>query len=1271
MNAHLEKEQAGDADSSFSAMAGPFLPDLELSWEAVAAETAVAIDHVEVILSSGVLYLLGCVAIFEELPPTIEIYMKSSRRSPSNTFSLTFKWAHAHQVDFIDPVSGRPLISSELGTTSPFSVESHLVVFDALMRFTMSSVVHRSPVVHHLRTVLLVAEDDASGFPFDVEEALLMWIETCVSRFVATDLAFRPDLDLVSVFGHGAVLCCVLALYFPHVSVFRDASLADVRADAAMFVEELNSYRSVGAAAGAVSAFRYLAVAFRVLVDLGLSPWLQPEDIIYHPPALRTSILLFCFEVFKLVEHHTPTAPPVSRRSPQPAAVSSSSSRTPPRTATPLLAGSLAARQSDTKGRRERIDRLSAQLLAWNAERHERSAAVSRSAPVFPLASDQEEGSGAPSANVRGSVAASPGRGTPQRRPQWLSRRPESARGSPRAPALADRARRGSPVSSPSRSADNTPAESQRPHSRVRGEEREDDEQHSGDSDPDPLMQSLVVVSAPRDDEMMFTEEEQIEECEDFAEQVGFKTHGTSGAVPGSRICLPGTVGEDSALSEKGTAADNSSAFELTQGNQTKEEEEPWFLAATSSHETQVVQAEASGGDDLSDVSAPSDDAEGALPQDASVDVSAMSAVPAPPSAAPTVAPGSPLPTNNKSPTTSSSSPAPSLHSPRQQQHQQKTPVGGLSATVVRATPVDDTHGEDSGNSSEMNSCDADGLATTTTVTTATALGNGSSVSPQQTHSSSNRHPERETLDEMILQMHMETARAAVNDTAKHVEIGLPPAAAAPPCAPAPVAPPAVLTAESLLRENTLLKMKLKHQLDMLQQSRMALRSARERELRDAKHLAMLQVLQGSVRPNAATARAASPITDVSVAVPINRNAVQALAEKSDTRPAAEWDVARLPENGDIVGSPRRRRGWGAAAVDAGGVVPPSLASSAVHGQPDSEPLLARSPWPLSATIRRQSGAEFASHDDLAHGAEAASVGVVGAGAEYEEQGPTPRRPLAMMIPASEVDTASSVLVTTPGVIAGLEHADVRYQQFIAMQQQRSEERRRSMLLRKRLQQQEDRQQQQRQRPLVDSPLPAIAADDKYRMGDGTFATSGHAIAAPFRPRSAVVSSAQKSDDRVAGPRADIARGLDRQSAATDERALDAGNRRFIPGNKSNRKVVRNAIQSVCLAGPVNRKEMLEVVTSMDACPCEYYVVLVKDVENPLYRGLYAIDPDMGLVRRIHGRGPRALEETAIGQFMKYDTGSKRFRLIQLSEFNANTDAIALSAAFLRANARR
>eukprot|EP00873_Tetraselmis_striata_P045880 jgi/Tetstr1/466144/TSEL_010705.t1 len=152
-------------------------------------------------------------------------------------------------------------------------------------------------------------------------------------------------------------------------------------------------------------------------------------------------------------------------------------------------------------------------------------------------------------------------------------------------------------------------------------------------------------------------------------------------------------------------------------------------------------------------------------------------------------------------------------------------------------------------------------------------------------------------------------------------------------------------------------------------------------------------------------------------------------------------------------------------------------------------------------------------------------------------------------------------------------------------------------------------------------------------------------------PPSAFVDEAAAGSEGPAEAAGDVAR-----------RQLSARHHGLAPpsfSRASNRKLVRNALAHVCLAGGARAKEKEAALAAMDAVKGDdSFIVLFKGPAAPLhFKGLYLHRRASGAVERLFGKGPDALDPGRVATYFKYDSGAREFRPMQTTAFNFGTTA--------------
>ena len=125
----------------------------------------------------------------------------------------------------------------------------------------------------------------------------------------------------------------------------------------------------------------------------------------------------------------------------------------------------------------------------------------------------------------------------------------------------------------------------------------------------------------------------------------------------------------------------------------------------------------------------------------------------------------------------------------------------------------------------------------------------------------------------------------------------------------------------------------------------------------------------------------------------------------------------------------------------------------------------------------------------------------------------------------------------------------------------------------------------------------------------------------------------------------------------------------------SNRKLIRNALSHVCLAGAAMRAAREKALQALDDVPPEraatFVIAFRENVAPHRFRALYALvdesgDAAPGKDRRrlvkIHGAaGPASVALSGVESTMKYDSGTREFKPLATSAVGPQTAAVVLS----------
>ncbi|KAJ3223327.1 Calmodulin-regulated spectrin-associated protein 1 [Chytriomyces hyalinus] len=143
---------------------------------------------------------------------------------------------------------------------------------------------------------------------------------------------------------------------------------------------------------------------------------------------------------------------------------------------------------------------------------------------------------------------------------------------------------------------------------------------------------------------------------------------------------------------------------------------------------------------------------------------------------------------------------------------------------------------------------------------------------------------------------------------------------------------------------------------------------------------------------------------------------------------------------------------------------------------------------------------------------------------------------------------------------------------------------------------------------------------------------------------------------------------------------------------QSNRKLIKNALLQVCLAGSVNEKVKADVMEDLEASPSSHFIILFRGPKNHAFKGLYSYDAQLQQVLKVYAPafipagpkddtlfdtaktpptpnsagGPSSISEEDVMEFYKYDSGSRSFKVVPTKSFGVSVHAVALRSDFGR-----
>lgn len=117
---------------------------------------------------------------------------------------------------------------------------------------------------------------------------------------------------------------------------------------------------------------------------------------------------------------------------------------------------------------------------------------------------------------------------------------------------------------------------------------------------------------------------------------------------------------------------------------------------------------------------------------------------------------------------------------------------------------------------------------------------------------------------------------------------------------------------------------------------------------------------------------------------------------------------------------------------------------------------------------------------------------------------------------------------------------------------------------------------------------------------------------------------------------------------------------------RSNRKLIRNALQYVCLAGGAIKSEREAVLELLDNDSGDLYMILLKKERSLMFKALLRVDLDTRKATKLYGDGPAVVTEDMVQHYFKYDSAAKAFKDLASQSFSPTTDAACLLSTWQR-----
>ncbi|GMR33772.1 hypothetical protein PMAYCL1PPCAC_03967, partial [Pristionchus mayeri] len=114
---------------------------------------------------------------------------------------------------------------------------------------------------------------------------------------------------------------------------------------------------------------------------------------------------------------------------------------------------------------------------------------------------------------------------------------------------------------------------------------------------------------------------------------------------------------------------------------------------------------------------------------------------------------------------------------------------------------------------------------------------------------------------------------------------------------------------------------------------------------------------------------------------------------------------------------------------------------------------------------------------------------------------------------------------------------------------------------------------------------------------------------------------------------------------------------------KSNRNLITNALQFSVFPGAVSADSRNKVLGELAKSGAKHVLLLFRD-HKCQYRGLYEWDQVSDTVSRIHGTGPKLINEPMMQMMFKYESGAKLFNHIPTKHLSATIDGFTIKDEF-------
>jgi hypothetical protein len=120
----------------------------------------------------------------------------------------------------------------------------------------------------------------------------------------------------------------------------------------------------------------------------------------------------------------------------------------------------------------------------------------------------------------------------------------------------------------------------------------------------------------------------------------------------------------------------------------------------------------------------------------------------------------------------------------------------------------------------------------------------------------------------------------------------------------------------------------------------------------------------------------------------------------------------------------------------------------------------------------------------------------------------------------------------------------------------------------------------------------------------------------------------------------------------------------FVSSQPTNRKIVRNALTAICLAGQSHRKQRTEATLILDTLHgVNYFIIVFKgNLGRQEFAGLYGLEAKSGLLHKLYGAlgYPEVVRQAMVQSCYRYDSSTREFKLLPHNRLSQAVDAISI-----------